>query len=66
MIIMLKCPFCFERNNQCTGYIKKFESKDRGYVVKRQRVCRSCGEKFWGIEYVSFEDQGGGKNEHLH
>jgi transcriptional regulator NrdR family protein len=55
----MKCPYCFSPKNKTTGYKKSYESETRGHVVRRQRVCLECGNKFYSIEFVDLKAEVG-------
>lgn len=60
----MKCPYCFFNKSRATGYKKSYESKTRGHVVRRQRECERCHERFWTIEFVDLNTEV--KNERVY
>lgn len=53
----MKCPHCFFNKSRATGYKKSYESETRGHVVRRQRECERCHERFWTIEFVDLNTE---------
>ncbi len=48
----MKCPFCQNINSQ----VKDSRTSEDGSVIRRRRVCSSCGARFTTFERVQLRD----------